>query len=57
MDRHIGCHSDCEKYIEWSNEKAVLNEKIAEGKDRDRRPFTKRERDFVRDTINRRTYK
>lgn len=27
-DRHIGCHSTCDKYIEWSKENERIRDKI-----------------------------
>lgn len=26
-DRHIGCHSDCERYAEWKAERQALRER------------------------------
>lgn len=27
-DRHVGCHSECEKYIKYRKELTALNQKI-----------------------------
>ena len=31
-NREVGCHSKCEEYIEWKEELAELNKKIAKEK-------------------------
>lgn len=31
-NRELGCHGKCEEYIEWKNELAELNKKIAKEK-------------------------